>query len=244
MDAVADEEDSGSLRGVHLVAGDGEEVDVLEGSGEVGPAEVEGELGGGLNGVGMEEDGGVVGLGETGKLADGLDGSGLVVGEHDGDELCVGAEGGFEGVGIDEAVGGGREVGDVEAATVEGLGGVEDGVVLDFGGDEVGGLALVEEGAEDAGEGEVVALGASGGEDDLLGRTVEETGDGGSGVLDGGAGSLTGVVRGAGVAEGLDPEGAHGVDDLGEKRGGGVGVEVDAVHGLILRGMGLVLWRN
>ncbi len=99
VDAVADEEDSGSLRGVHLVAGEGEEVDVLEGSGEVGAAEVEGELGGCLDGVGMEEDGGVVGLGDAGELADGLDGSGFVVGEHDGDEFGVGAEGGMEGVG-------------------------------------------------------------------------------------------------------------------------------------------------
>ncbi len=72
---------------------------------------------------------------------------------------------------------------------------------------------------------------------------MEETGDGASGVLDGGAGSLAGVVGGAGVAEGLDPEGTHGVDDLGKERGGGVGVEVDAVHALILRGMGLVLRR-
>ena len=223
------------------MAGEGEEVDVLESSGEVwstkGDArstKIEGKLGGGLDGVGVEAYGGVVGPGDAGELADGLDGSGFVVGEHDGDELGLGTECGTEGVGIDQTVGCGREIGDVDAAAMQGLGGVEDGVVLDFGGDEVSWLALVDEGLEDAGEGEVVALGAAGGEDDLLGGAVEEAGDGGTGVLDGGAGALAGLVRGAGVAEGLDPEGTHGVDDLGEERGGGVGVEVDAVHELIV----------
>ncbi len=53
------------------------------------------------------------------------------------------------------------EIGDLGAAAAEGLGGVENGVVLDLGGEEVGGLALVEERGQDAVEGEVVALGAA-----------------------------------------------------------------------------------
>ena len=98
-DVAADEEDAGALRGVHLVAGDGEQVDVLErGLG----AEVEGELAGGLDGVGVEESAG--GVGDGGEFGDGLDDAGLVVGEHDGDEPRVGAEGGCEGGGLDEAV--------------------------------------------------------------------------------------------------------------------------------------------
>ncbi len=234
MDSVADEEDAGALGGVHLVAGDGEEVDVFERSGEV-----DGELGGGLNGVGVEEDGGVVGLGDAGEFADGLDGAGLVVGEHDGDQFGVGPEGGLEGFGVDDAVAPGSEVGDGGAAAVEGLRGVEDRVVLDLGGEEMSRLALVEEGLEDAGEGEVVALGAAGVEDDLFGRAVEQTRDGGAGVLDGGAGALAGVVRGAGIAEGLAPERTHRFNDFREDRGGGVVVEIDAVHPMIL-----VLWRR
>ncbi len=99
MDAAADEEDSGALWRVHLVAGDAEQVYVLERAGEV-----DGELAGGLYGVGVEEDRGVVGLGDAGQFADGLDGSGFVVGEHDGDEFRIGTEGGFEGFGVDEAV--------------------------------------------------------------------------------------------------------------------------------------------
>ena len=54
-------------------------------------------------------------------------------------------------------------------------------MVLDGGGDEVGGFAVCGFGGEDAEEGEVVALGAAGGEDDLGVEAVEETGDGGAG---------------------------------------------------------------
>ncbi len=71
------------------MAGDGEEVDVLERA--VG-AEVEGELAGGLDGVGVEESAG--GVGDGGEFGDGLDDAGLVVREHDADELGVGADGG------------------------------------------------------------------------------------------------------------------------------------------------------
>ena len=46
--------------------------------------------------------------------------------------------------------------------------------------------------------------------------------------------ALAGLVRGAGVAEGVLPERAHGFDDFGENWSGGVGVEVNAVHELIL----------
>ncbi len=63
---------------------------------------------------------------------------------------------------------------------------------------------------------------------------MEEAGDGVAGVVDGGAGVLAVLVDGAGVAEVLDPEGTHGLEDLGEERRGGVGVHVDTLHGSIL----------
>jgi len=102
---------------------------------------------------------------------------------------------------------------------------MQDGVVLDGGGDEV--VA----GVEDAEEGEVVAFGAAGGEDDLGGAATEEASDGLAGVVDGGACVLALLVDGAGVAEVLEEEGTHGVEDLGEQGGGGVRVHVDALHG-------------
>ena len=128
--------------------------------------------------------------------------------------------------------GGAGEEGDVDVAVLERLGGVEDGVVLDAGGDDVGALWWGRVGGDGAEEGEVVALGAAGGEDDLGGAAVEEAGDGVAGVIDGGAGVLAVLVDGAGVAEVLDPEWAHGLEDLWEQRCGGVRVHVDAVHNI------------
>ena len=66
-------------------------------------------------------------------------------------EARVGAECGFEGCGVDDAVGCGREIGDLDAAFFERLGRVEDGVVLDCGGDEVCGFVAVEIRLKDSG---------------------------------------------------------------------------------------------
>ena len=117
----------------------------------------------------------------------------------------------------------------------ERLCGVEDGVVLDAGGDDVGALfGGGELGGDGAEESEVVALGAAGGEDDLGGAAVEQAGDGVAGVIDGGAGVLAVLMDGAGVAKVLDPEWAHGLEDLWQQRRGRVRVHVDAVHDFIL----------
>ena len=130
------------------------------------------------------------------------------------------------------------EEGDFDAALLEGLGGVEDGVVLDGGGDEVGGfwaarwlrtpkrarLSL-------SVPPEVKTIS----EARQWSRRAMEL----AGVVDGGAGVLALLMDGAGVAEVLDPEGTHGLEDLGEERGGGVGVHVDAAHGSILLRWGL-----
>ncbi len=229
-DVAADEEDTDALGRVHLVAGDGEEVDVLERA--VG-AEVERDLACGLDGIGVEERTG--GVSDGGECGDGLDDAGLVVRVHDADEFGVGADGADEFGRLDDALRGAGEEGDVDVAVLERLGGVEDGVVLDAGGDDVGALfGGGELGGDGAEEGEVVALGAAGGEDDLGGAAVEQAGDGVAGVIDGGAGVLAVLVDGAGVAEVLDPEWAHGLEDLWQQRRGRVCVHVDAVHDFIL----------
>jgi hypothetical protein len=90
--------------------------------------------------------------------------------------------------------------------------------VLDASGDEVGGLVFsgVERAAECAEEGEVVALSAAGGKDDLGGAAVEQASDLIAGVVDCGAGELALLVDGAGVAVVLEKERAHGLEDLGE----------------------------
>ncbi len=223
LDAFADEERSRALGRVHLVAGDREEIDVFELA-----REVDGELGRGLDRVGVEE--GAVRLGEAGEFAYGLDGAGFVVGQHDRDETRVGLQRGGEVVRGDDAAGVWLEVGDLDAAALEGFGGEEHRVMLDCGGDEVRGLAAVQVGLQDAGEREVVAFGAAGGEDDLAWRAVKQGGDLSAGALNRGAGALAAGVGGAWVAEAVGPEGLHRGEDLGQNGRGGVRVEVDP-HG-------------
>jgi hypothetical protein len=56
-------------------------------------------------------------------------------------------------------------------------------------------------------------------------------------VVDCGAGVLAVLMDGAGVAEVLDPERAHGLEDLWQERRGGVGVHVDTLHYIILHSL-------
>ena len=86
----------------------------------------------------------------------------------------------------------------------------------------------------------VVRLRAAAGEDDFLGTCAEERGDLLARGLDGGAGFLAKGVDGGGVAELGGEVGKHGVEHGRLDGGGGVEVEVDAVHELALR---IASWR-
>src|SRR5271163_1981203 len=94
---------------------------------------------------------------------------------------------------------------------------------------------LCHEGAADSEDGMVVGFGAAAGEDDFLGAGADEGGDLFAGGFDGGAGTLAGGVDGGGVGEFAREIGEHGVEDGGLDGGGGVVIEVDAVHGAIHR---------
>ncbi len=100
----------------------------------------------------------------------------------------------------------------------------------------MGGFAGGDKRLKDSEQRQVVALRATGGEDHLRRAAAEERRDRLAGVVDGGAGMLALLMDGAGVAEVLDPERAHRVEDLGEQRRGGVRVHVDAAHVSSLRG--------
>ena len=122
------------------------------------------------------------------------------------------------------------EIGDLYAALFQRFGRVQDGVVLDGAGDEVSGLAAVEKGLQKAREREVVTLCTAGGEDDLLGRAVQEPGDRCPGTFHCGASGLAALVRGAWVAEALGEEGRHRGEDFRQHGRSRVRVEVDALH--------------
>jgi len=214
--SAADEQSADALGAVDLVGADGAEM-------AAEAADVKGDAACALDGVDVKEGGG--GAGDLCNLFDGLEDAGFVVGEHDADEAGVGLESLANGFRVNEAGGLGRDVCDFNAMAGEALGGLKDRGVLDGGGDEM--VA----GAEQAEESGVVALSAAGVEDDLGGMAVEEIGEGFTGAVDGGVGLLAVEMDGGGVAEVLDPVGAHGVDHLGQQGGGGVCVHVDTEHG-------------
>ena len=174
-DALLRIEDADALRGVELMAGHGEHVDIHG-------ADVNRHMAGGLDRVGVEED--LPLAAEGADLGDGLDGADLVVGEHDGDEAGVVAQGVRDILDPDDAVGVRVEQGDLVALLLQAVQRVEDGVVLELGGDD---MLLPFPGAE-AGRGDdglVIGLAAAGGEDDLLRVGVNVVRDGLTGGLEG-----------------------------------------------------------
>jgi hypothetical protein len=117
---------------------------------------------------------------------------------------------------------------DGDAVGLEPDAGGQHGLVLDGGGeDPVGRLGGALDGAA---QDLVGGLGAAGGEDDLAGLGAEQVGDALAGPFDGAAGALAPPVNAGGVAEVLAQEGEHLVEHFGVDGGGGVVVEVDAVH--------------
>jgi len=94
---------------------------------------------------------------------------------------------------------------------------------------------LCHERTADSEDGMVVGFGAAAGEDDFRGTRADEGGDLFAGGFDGGACALAGRVDRGGVGEIGGEIGEHGVEDLGIDGRRGVVIEVDAVHGAILR---------
>jgi len=152
---------------------------------------------------------------------------------HDGDERGVGTQRFFDLIDSDDAVGVYGEIGDGDAVFFERLAGVENGFVFDIGGDDV--LGGTRSGADDSENGVIVGFCAAAGEDDFLRACAEKRGDLIASSFDGGAGALANSVDGGGVAEVGGKIGKHRVEDGGFDGGGGVEIEVDAIHGDISR---------
>ncbi|CAM5194500.1 hypothetical protein BLIC30S_01843 [Bacillus licheniformis] len=221
---AAEEQGADPVRAADLVAGDGHR-------GEAGGREVDGDLADGLDGVGVQGDAELGG--GVGESADRHDRADLVVRPHDGGEgdgTGVAGDGLTEGLGVDAAVAVDGEVLDVGALVRgEPVDGVEHGVVLDRTGEDAGAAGVgVAAGPVEALHGEVVGLGAAGGEDDLAGPRAERGGEHLAPFLDGPPGASAGGVQGGGVAR--DGEvGGHRLDRLGQ-HGRGRGV-VEVSHG-------------
>ena len=146
-----------ALGAVELVGADGDQVDLHL-------LDVEGQFPDALHRVAVEED--ALPLHHRADLGDGLDGSDLVVREHDGNQDGLVGDRVADLLRGHPAVLVDLEVGDLEALALEPLAGVQDRLVLGPGGDDVVALLLVELGHSL--DGEVVRLGGAGAEDDLL----------------------------------------------------------------------------
>ena len=184
------------------MAGEGQHVDVLL-------LHVDVEVSGGLHGVGVEQD--ALFMAHGADLGNGQNGADLVVGVHDGHQAGVGPDGVRHLLGGDGAGGAHRQQLHLKALLLQLFQGVENGVVLEGGGDDVlFALALTDAGGGD--QSLVVGLAAAGGEGDLPGRAAQAGGHGLPGALQGLGGLLAQPVKAGGVAVVGLHVGQHGVD--------------------------------
>ena len=165
------------------------------------------------------------GPGNGSDLGHGLNGADLIVGSHHGDQDGIGPEGGLHRRRVHPALGVHRQVGHLIALLFQVLGRVEDGVVLDGGGNDVPALLLTE--LRHPAQGPVVGLGAAGGEIELLRPGVQTGGDVRPGGFQIGLGLLTKGVETGGIAISLLQMGHHSGQRSGGKPGGGgvIGIE-------------------
>ena len=100
--------------------------------------------------------------------------------------------------------------------------------MLHAGGDEVALFGLGLQGGPDGG---VVAFGAAGREDDLVGMGAQQGGHAFAGFLHGAAHLAAEGMHAGRVAVQVREVGQHGLPDFGSHGGGGVVVEIDGLHG-------------
>ena len=155
------------------MAGEGQHIDVLL-------LHVDVEVSGGLHGVGMEQD--TFFPAGRADLRNGQDGADLVVGVHGGDQAGVGTDSVRYLLGGDGADGAHRQQLDLKAFLFQLFQGVENGVMLKGGGDDVLlALALTDAGGGD--QSLIVGLAAAGGKGDLTGCAAQTGGHGLPGAL-------------------------------------------------------------
>ena len=220
-----------------LVAGERERVDVEF-------AHIDGDVAHGLHRVGVE--GRTVRVGNGGELANGLDGADLVVGEHDRNECCRGVRVGcrlacvmlfkcaFKLGGVNTALRVDRQICDANAFGLKGLTTVQDGVVLDCAGHDVGDGAFaicVAEAARGSAQDPVVGFRAATGEVNLVGMLgAKEAGHGAACLSERDGGFARHAVDSARVAERAGEMGRHGFERARRERRGGRVVGIDVGH--------------
>ena len=206
---------TGALRAVHLVPGDGQQVatDLLH---------VQRNLARRLDRVRVE-----VNIGFGGDLSDlvhRLQDASLVIRQDDADELRLRPKRAANIIRINQGLAVYRQVGHGAAHLLQPLAGVQHGMMLNRGGDDV--IARLHQ----AEQGQVVAFGAAAGEDYLGSATVQQLGNMFARALDRRPCLLSLLMNGRGVPELLEEVGTHRLKHFGQKRAGGVVVEIHPAH--------------
>ena len=225
-DATPDEQHADAFGSVEFMPGQAHHIDAQA-------TNVEVKKTGGLYRVGVHHDGSVEILRllpDGGRdFRDGIDGADLVVGVHHRYHGGAVGDGVVHPVRLDHTVVIDREIGDLPATVFELLAGVEDGMVLGGGGDDV--PTRFFQGICRAANGRVVGLGPAAGENHLAVTAVEDASDALTGRVQGVTGFLPDGVDAGSVAVQPSEIGQHRLQDaLVHGRGAGV-VKVDVVLG-------------
>ncbi len=187
---------------------------------------VHGDCTDGLHCVRVEQH--MVRMGDLGDFLNGFDGADFVVGGHDGNQDGFVGNGRFHIGWIDQAVRVHGHIGDFKPLLFQPFAGVQDGVVLDGGGDDV--VALLAVGKGHALERPVIAFAAAGGEVHFFGVAVQR----GRYLLAGGVERLariqTGGMNAVGVAVAFRKIGKHFFKHCGGYRRGGGVIHINAVQ--------------
>ena len=188
--ALPDIQSTYALGAVELVAGETQHIDVLG-------LDVNGQMSHCLYGVGVEQHARLPAYGAD--LLDGEDAADLVVGVHHRHQTGIRPDSllhllGGNGAGVAH-----RQQRHLEALLLQTLQGVEDGVVLKGGGDDVL-LALQPPQLRSGQQRLIVGLTAAGGEEDLTGLAVQASGHGLTGALQQLGGVLAHTVQAGGVS--------------------------------------------
>src|ERR1022692_3592618 len=212
LSSSADVERAHTLRPVKLVARDGQQVapDFID---------IDRDLARRLHGIGVEVN---VGLGSNlSDFCDGLHDAGLVVGEHDGDQLRIRPERALHIRRIHQAAAIHGKIGYLASLRCQMLAGVEYGVMFDGGSDDVGARARQTKYRK------IVGFRTAAGKYDFRGAAAEQCGHGFARALDRGPRLLPMMVDGRSVPKALAKIRPHGLQHLGEHRSSRVVVEID-----------------
>ena len=222
---TSDVQGTNPLGAVDLVPRDGQEIHTQR-------LDMDGNLAESLDRIGVEQD--VPLAAHLGDLGDREEHSRLVVGVHEADQNRVRPDRSSHLVRIQHTLAVHRQPRDRAPLTLQMIGGMEDGVMLDRRDDEM--ARATGSGSDDPRQGQIIRLGPTPGENDAV---LVGDAQGPRHTLSCGLQGVTrltppGVDR-TRVPEPLPEEGQHGREDIGVERRGRVVIQIDSHRGAHFR---------